>query len=59
MDASIIGPLHENIQYGMPTTCPQQCHRMSIHSFLLQQLSTTASEPARRNTIQSLHDHIK
>ena len=41
------------------TSHPQQCHRMSIHSFLLQQLSTTTTEPARRNTIQSLCDNIK
>ena len=33
--------------------------RMSLHTFLLQQLSTATTEPARRNTIQSLCDHIK
>ena len=35
------------------TTHHQKCHRMSIHSFLLQQLSTATTEPARRNTIWS------
>ena len=41
------------------TSHPQQCHWMSLHNILLQQLSTTTPETARRNTIQSLHDHIK
>ena len=31
---------------------------MCIHSFHLQQLSTATTEPARRTTIQLLHDHL-
>ena len=41
------------------TSHPQQCHKMSLHSFLLQQLSTATTEPARRNIIWLLHGHIK
>ena len=66
-----IGHLLENIGYGTQQSQhhnldgrswisrPQWCHRMSLQSFLLQQLSTATMEPARRNTIWSLHDHIK
>ena len=41
------------------TSHPQQYHRTILHSFLLQQLSTAATEPGRKNTIQLLHDHLK
>ena len=41
------------------TLYPQQCHRVSLNSFLLQQLSTSPTESARRNNIQSLSDHLK
>ena len=62
------GLLHENIQYGMPQSqhynFGQQTSNltssvMSIHSFLQQQLSTATTEPARRNIIWALHDHLK
>ena len=41
------------------TSHHQQCHRMNIYSFLLQQHSTTPTEPARRNIIWSLCAHLK
>ena len=71
MDATHYWPFAREYQYGMPqslntimnsrsqTSHPQWCHTASMHNFLLQQLSTTPAEAARRNTMQSLHDHIK
>ena len=37
----------------------QQCHWKSLHSILLQWLSTAAKKTARGNNIWLLHDHLK
>ena len=48
-----------NLDSRSQTSHPQWCHWLSLHSFPLQQLSTTTPEPTRRNIIWSLTDHIK